>query len=108
MLDELEKKLCQFDQITRLKEGFMNHFKKENFDKTELCEKIDKFQNELSNFKSSFIDNTFQNYKTSVDNQNLKFELQQITKSKNLEGNLLVFNKQNVEILSSIINVLHH
>lgn len=104
MFDDIEKKMIHLDMIFKMKEGLFCELKANSIDNKAVCSKIDKFVLEISNFKSSLVDNNFEMYKLSLENKVYRNDLEQLKKQRSSEF-LFIFNKQNVEIISSILNV---
>jgi hypothetical protein len=105
MFDDLEKKMNHIDQIFKSKESFLSEFKNKNFDNKVLCTKLDKLLTEISNFKMSLVENNYEIYKLTLENQAYKNDLEQLKKQRSNEF-LFIFNKQNIDIISSILNVI--
>ncbi len=105
MFDDLEKKMSQIDQIFKSKESFLSEFKNKNSDNKVLCTKLDKLLTEISSFKSSLVENNYEIYKLTLENQAYKNDLEQLKKQRSNEF-LFIFNKQNIDIISSILNVI--
>ena len=104
MFDDLEKKMNQIDQIFKSKESFLNEFKNKNSDNKALCGKLDKLLSEMTTFKSSLVENNYETYKLGLENKAYKNDLDQLKKQRSNEF-LFIFNKQNIDIISSILNV---
>lgn len=104
MFDDLEKKMHHFDQIFKMKESLFTEFKTKSIDNKAICTKIDKLLLEFSCFKSSLIETNYEMYKLALENKLYKNDLEQLKKQRSNEF-LFIFNKQNVEIISSILNV---